>query len=65
MTADFRVQGTSSNFLVLHPLNEAAESWLGEHTDPEAVWWAGGIAVEHRYVEELFAAIEAEGFTIS
>jgi hypothetical protein len=62
---DFRVQGTSSNFVVLRPLNEPAESWLEKHTDPEAVWWAGGIAVEHRYVEEFFAAIEAEGFTIS
>jgi hypothetical protein len=62
---DFRVQGTSSNFLLLFPLNEAAGDWLEDHTVGERSWLGNGLAVQHRYVADLFAAIEAEGFTIS
>jgi hypothetical protein len=64
MTApDFTVLNGGSVSIVT-PLTDAARAWLDEHTDPDAQWFAGGIAVEHRYVRDLVVGLAQAGFTV-
>lgn len=59
----FEIQNHGSLFLVV-PQDEAAEEWLREVTSPEAMWWAGGLVVEPRYIEDLVGGMLVEGWEV-
>lgn len=63
--SDFRVQGTDSNFVLLHPVTAQAWVWVKDHIADDQTWFGDGLVVEHRYVEQLFDGIEEAGFTLS
>jgi hypothetical protein len=62
-SADYEVSGGSSVF-ILTPLNDAAKSNLEENVGEETLWFAGGIAVEHRYIGNLVEQLREEGWSV-
>ena len=63
MNADVAIspQGTIVLFDLLTP---AAEWWVEEHVDPEAEWFSGALVVEHRYADNLAAAMAGDGLRV-
>lgn len=65
---DARVEDHGSIFVV-QPLSQAADSWLEDNvwgdSPEEHTWWAGGLVVEPRYVEELVAGMIGDGLEVS
>jgi hypothetical protein len=62
--ADFVLQNHGS-LCLLCPMTEAASDHLEASTSEDAMWFAGGLVVEPRYVGDPVAALSDEGFTIS
>lgn len=47
------------------PLNTATKSWLMRNTDPEnRQWFAGALAVEHHYIDDLLAGLFEAGLCL-
>ena len=61
--ADYEVSGGGSLF-ILTPLNADAKSNLEAGVGDEAQWWAGGVAVEHRYIDGLVERLREEGWSV-
>lgn len=64
-TPDFKLQGSGQDTVfILYPISEAAKEWRLEHLPPEAASWAGGLVIEHRFIDDVLIALDAEGYTI-
>jgi hypothetical protein len=63
MNADVRISPHGS-ILLFDLLTPDAESWVEEHVDPDAQWFGGALAVEHRYAADLAVAIHADGLRV-
>jgi hypothetical protein len=50
------------SIVLIRPLRETATVWLVSHT--EGTWFGHALAVEPRYVADLVAGLEEEGFTV-
>ena len=61
--ADYEVSGGGSLFIVT-PLNANARENLEAGVGEEAQWWAGGVAVEHRYISNLVEQLREEGWSV-
>lgn len=61
---DFLFRNHGSLFLAI-PQTNAADKHLRANVSDEAQWWAGGVAVEPRYVEDLASALQEAGFEVS
>jgi len=61
--ADYEVSGGGTVF-ILTPLNKTSKQHLEEHLADDAIWFAGGVAVEHRYIMPLVEVLRAEGFVV-
>lgn len=61
--ADYEVSGGGSLF-ILTPLNDVARENLESGVSDEAQWWAGGVAVEHRYIAPLLEQLREEGWVV-
>ena len=59
---DFRVdnQGT---IVVLYADSEAAQQWVIDNLPADALQWAGGTVIEHRFVEDILFGIHNDGLT--
>jgi hypothetical protein len=64
MTADYAVENHGSIFIV-QPQTAEARAHLEAHVSAEAQWFAGGVAVEHRYIVDLVAQLQDDGFEVS
>lgn len=64
MTVDIRVQNEGSLF-VLYGETTAGRDWLEANLDPDAMRWAAGFVVEHRYVEPIVEGAAADGLTLA
>lgn len=63
---DFRIQDEGT-IVVLHPLNDCAREWIGDHLyagDDGPQWWGGGVVIEHRYAGDIITGIAQDGLTI-
>lgn len=61
---DARVENHGTIFLV-RPLTPLAESWLDSHVDQEdAQHFGNALVVEHRYVQDLVAGMQADGLKV-
>jgi hypothetical protein len=49
---------------VLVPRTADAREWIEDHVDPAAMRWAGGVAIEPRYVADIIEGFQAEGLTL-
>jgi hypothetical protein len=65
ITLDFLLR-THGSTALLQPLSGAGKEWLDLNVTYDA-WqiWAGAIAVQPRYVEDLLAGIAASGLTVA
>ena len=61
---DYTVTNHGSVWL-LRPTHAAAAAHLREHVGEEAQWFAGALAVEPRYVVDLAAQLQDDGFTVT
>ena len=59
---DYEISGGGSIFIVI-PLSAEARENL-ENGVGEARWWAGGVAVEHRYLGSLVEQLREEGWSV-
>lgn len=62
-TVDFIVNNHGTLF-TLHPLTPAAQEWIEEHLPEDRMHWAGGVVIEHRFVQDIVAGIQADGLTV-
>lgn len=58
---DFTVMNYGSLVMVT-PLSDAAQEWIAENVDQEGwQWFGGGLAVEHRYADDLIDGMLNDG----
>jgi hypothetical protein len=62
--ADVRVESHGSLFL-LHPTTRYAQQWLSDHVAEDALWWAGALVVEPRYVEAIVEGAVGDGLEVA
>lgn len=63
---DFRVQDEGT-IVILHPLNDAARSWIDERLYGDGdtpMWWGGGVVIDHGMLDAIADGITDEGLTI-
>lgn len=60
---DYEVSGSGTLYIVT-PLNMRARENLKANVSNEAQWFAGGVAVEHRYVIQLVEQLTEEGWVV-
>jgi hypothetical protein len=60
---DYEVSGGGTVYIVT-PLNPAAQQNLESGVGSDAQWWAGGVAVEHRFISDLVDQLREEGWAI-
>jgi hypothetical protein len=60
---DIRVEDHGS-IVLLRPLNETADQWLGENLDPNALTFGNAVAVEPRYVGPIVAGAREAGLEV-
>jgi hypothetical protein len=46
------------------PSTNDARAWLDDHVGDEAQWFGGALAVEPRYVVDLAAQLQNDGWTV-
>jgi hypothetical protein len=61
---DFLIENHGSLFLV-RGQNTYATDWLIEHTDDSSQWLGAALAVEHRYIHDLVAHLQSDGFIVA
>lgn len=60
---DFTVRNEGTIF-ILTPNTTWATEWVNEHLPEDATRWANGYVIEHRYISEIVAGIQADGLTV-
>ena len=59
--SDFHLANYGSIF-ILTPLTLKGQAWIDEHISKDAQkWGVNGIAIEHRYVEDIYNGAKADG----
>lgn len=61
--ADYEVSGGGTVF-ILTPLNDSAKQNLEDNLAQDAIWFGGGVAVEHRYIMPLVDNLRQEGWSV-
>lgn len=49
---------------ILVPLTSAAADWMARHLNPDHQPWAGGVAVEPRYLPPILSGAVADGLKV-
>lgn len=62
-TPDVEVSNQGSLILV-RPLTDAADEWIGQRVQEDATWWYGSLVVEHRYADALIEGMRADGLVV-
>ena len=60
---DITIQNHGS-IVLFAPLTEAAREWLDMNVQDDAQWFAGALAVEHRYAGDLANGMMADGLVV-
>ena len=60
---DFKVENHGSIFL-LQPLTPAARNWVNAQLPEDALWFAGAVAVEHRFIADIVNGIQNDGLEV-
>ena len=61
---DFQLTGGGSVY-ILTPLSDAGCSWIEENVQPGALRWGRGMAIEHRYLDEIVRGILDDQLTLA
>lgn len=60
---DLLVSGGGSLYL-LFATSLRGETFIDEHIPTDAQWFAGGVAVEHRYIGDIVAGAISDGLRV-
>lgn len=60
---DAIVENHGSVYLI-RPSNSDAMVWLESHTSNDAMWWAGALVVDHRYVNDIINGMISDGLVV-
>jgi hypothetical protein len=63
MKRDVTISNHGSIFL-LRPVTSRARAWFREHLDSDALWFAGAVVVEPRYVVPIVDELAEDGFIV-
>jgi hypothetical protein len=61
--ADFEVSCHGTIF-IFTPLTPAARDWVAEFLPEDAQRWAGGVAIEHRYISDVVKGARRDGLMV-
>jgi hypothetical protein len=61
--ADISIENHGSLWLV-RPRTDSARQWLRWNVQDDALWFAGALVVEPRYVADLVSGIQDDGFLV-
>jgi hypothetical protein len=61
---DVEVENHGS-ILLVRPLTPVAQDWIAENVGGDPQWWAGAIACEPRYVDDLVAGMADAGLVVA
>jgi hypothetical protein len=61
--ADFEVSNHGTIF-IFTPLSPAARDWVAEFLPEDAQRWAGGVAIEHRYISDVVIGAQRDGLVV-
>lgn len=50
--------------ILFEPRTEAAREWIDEHVTGETTWFAGALAVEPRFADDLAAGMLGDGLEV-
>ena len=50
---------------LLTPLSRRAHAWIADHIPDDALWFGGGVVVEHRFADAILRGIAQSGFAVS
>lgn len=62
-TPDFYVQNEGS-IVLLFPNTSDAHAWIDARVDDTAQWFGRAVIVEPRYIADIVAGAQADGFTV-
>jgi hypothetical protein len=62
---DFSIISDGGGVVLVLPRNAEARAWIAEHIDADATKLGDAVAVEMRYLADLVAGIQADGFSIN
>jgi hypothetical protein len=58
---DFELIGRNGDTVfLLRPTSPAGREWLDENITDKAMWFGGGVAIEHRFVADVLMAIAGD-----
>ncbi len=60
---DLLVTGGGTLYL-LFATSPAGAAWIEAHVSNDAQWFAGGVAVEHRYIRDIVAGAARDGLRV-
>lgn len=63
-SADFAVSDHGS-IVILTALSPEGSQWVREHIPADAPRWAGGIAIENRFADDILDGIEDAGLEVA
>ena len=61
--ADFEVSNHGTIF-IFTPRRAAARDWVAEFLPVDAQRWAGGVAIEHRYISDVVIGAQRDGLMV-
>jgi hypothetical protein len=64
MNVDFELQDVGS-IAILFPLTSAAHTWVADHLPNDAIYWTGGVVIEHRFVHDIVNGIVDDGLEVA
>ena len=62
---DFSIISDGGSVVLVLPRTAEARAWVAEHIDADATKLGDAFGVEIRYLADLIAGIQADGFTIN
>jgi hypothetical protein len=62
---DFVMQGApTASVRILFPLTDAAKAWVAAYLPADAITFAGGVAIEARFVSDIIEGITDAGLLV-
>lgn len=63
LVMDIQIENHGS-IVLLRPLSDEASDWIDEHIPDDALWFAGALVVEPRYVDDIIEGMSADGLSL-
>jgi hypothetical protein len=57
--------GDGGSIALVVAATPAGQEWLDQHIEPDALRWCNGVAVEHRYLDDMVHGMINDGLEVS